>query len=199
MIGLFFLSGSTTPFPMTTLPRRAARDLRVLCRQPRSPSSVACCFSAAPPRRSRCSRAKAGGDARSPRPPRPAAAAPLPAPTQAQASEFERYWEARERVPLAIPAEGAKVLIVKFNDFQCPPCRNSHLAYKPILAKYEAQNPGAGALRDEGLPARRRVQRQRRQHDSSVGVRAAVAVRLARDAQPRGADDRVALRATSRR
>jgi protein-disulfide isomerase len=35
------------------------------------------------------------------------------------------------------------VLIVKFNDFQCPPCRQSHMAYMPIIRKYEAEQPGA--------------------------------------------------------
>ena len=34
VIGLFFLSGATTPFPMTTLPRRAARDLRAFISSP---------------------------------------------------------------------------------------------------------------------------------------------------------------------
>ena len=40
---------------------------------------------------------------------------------------------------LVIPAEGAKVLIVKFNDYQCPPCRQSYMDYKPIFAKYSAR------------------------------------------------------------
>ena len=30
------------------------------------------------------------------------------------------------------------MLIVKFNDYQCPPCRQTYEAYKPILAKYIA-------------------------------------------------------------
>src|SRR4249920_1728358 len=34
IIALFFLSGSTTPFPMTTLPRRAARDVRTFIASP---------------------------------------------------------------------------------------------------------------------------------------------------------------------
>ncbi len=35
------------------------------------------------------------------------------------------------------------MLIVKFNDYQCPACGQSYLMYKPILAKYAASNPGA--------------------------------------------------------
>src|SRR4051794_14617765 len=34
VVALFFLSGSTTPFPMTTLPRRLARDVRELFTSP---------------------------------------------------------------------------------------------------------------------------------------------------------------------
>ena len=47
------------------------------------------------------------------------------------------------RVPLVIPADGAKVLIVKFNDFQCPACGQTYLQYKPMLAKYRRSDPGA--------------------------------------------------------
>src|SRR4029077_18771936 len=71
-----------------------------------------------------------------------AAAATAPVPTQDQRSEFERWYASQPRVPLIVPAEGAKVLVVKFNDFQCPACGQSYLQYKPIFAKYEAEEPG---------------------------------------------------------
>ena len=67
-------------------------------------------------------------------------------------------WPSTPRIPLAIPNDGAKVLIVKFNDYQCPACGQSYLMYKPILAKYAASNPGAVQGRHEGLPAERRLQ-----------------------------------------
>ena len=41
---------------------------------------------------------------------------------------------------------GPSVLIVKFSDYQCPSCAQSYLDYKPILAKYAAQFPGAMKL-----------------------------------------------------
>jgi protein-disulfide isomerase len=44
------------------------------------------------------------------------------------------------------------VLIVKFNDYQCPACGQSYLAYKPILAKYEGQMPGAVRMVLEDYP-----------------------------------------------
>ena len=181
VIALFFLTGSTTPFPMTTLHRRALRDLRVLVASPLAivvtvlflggAVSMLAFFPREAP--AEIAAAAATGD--------PAAqAAPAPVPTQSQASEFERYWEAREKVPLAIPAEGAKVLIVKFNDFQCPPCRNSHMAYMPIIAKFAADLPDQVryVLKDYPLDSECNVNVANSLHPAAC--EAAVAVRLAR-------------------
>jgi uncharacterized membrane protein/protein-disulfide isomerase len=182
VVALFFLSGSTTPFPMTTLPRRAARDLRDLFTSPVA-IVVALLFLGGAasalawfPREGTATTSATSTDAAKIEP-APAAA---PAPTQAQASEFERYWEARERVTLPIPAEGAKVLIVKFNDFQCPPCRNSHMAYKPVLTKYLAEHPGQVRyiLKDYPLDAECNGNVANTIHPSAC--EAAAAVRLAR-------------------
>lgn len=175
VVALFFLSGSTTPFPMTTLPRRALRDLRALVSSP--VALIACLLFL-------------GGAASAlaffPREAAPgvesAAATPAasPAPTEAQQSEFEKYWTSTPRVQLAIPAEGAKVLIVKFNDFQCPPCRNSHMAYKPIIAKFMMEHPGdvRYVLKDYPLDAECNANVTQTIHPSAC--EAAVAVRLAR-------------------
>ena len=66
--------------------------------------------------------------------PQPAPAAPL---SQDQRSEFERWWDQQARVDVPFSNDGAKVLVVKFNDYQCPPCRQTYFAYKPMLAKYK--------------------------------------------------------------
>jgi len=172
VVALFFLSGSTTPFPMTTLPRRAARDLRALFASPVAMVVTGLFLAAAFSTVAFFPREVSATPE--------TAATPAQAPTEAQATEFEKYWEARERVPMAIPAEGAKVLIVKFNDFQCPPCRNSHLAYKPVLAKYLADHPGQVryVLRDYPLDAECNANVTNTIHPSAC--EAAVAVRLAR-------------------
>jgi uncharacterized membrane protein/predicted DsbA family dithiol-disulfide isomerase len=135
VIGLFLVSGAATSFPMTTLPRRAARDVRVLVASPIA-ITLALLFLAG----------AATTVAFFPREGVMAATgeAAVPAPlSQDRQSEFERYFTSQPRVPLMVPNEGAKVLIVKFNDFQCPACGQSYVAYKPILAKYEAERPGA--------------------------------------------------------
>jgi uncharacterized membrane protein/protein-disulfide isomerase len=138
VIGLFLVSGAATTYPMTTLPRRLAQDLRVFARSPLA-IAIAVVFAAGAgttlasfPREAVAASSSSAG-----------AAVAAQQPTSDQRSEFERWFASQVRVPLVIPSEGAKVLIVKFNDFQCPPCRQSHMAYMPIIRKYEAQQPGA--------------------------------------------------------
>jgi len=130
VIGLFLVAGAAFSFPMTTLPRRAAGDVRVLVTSPLAMIIVVLFF------------AGAGSTlAFFPREGTAASGAP-PEATQDQRSELERFMATAPRTPLVIPADGAKVLVVKFNDYQCPACGQSYLQYKPILAKYEATAPG---------------------------------------------------------
>lgn len=184
VVGLFFLSGSTTPFPMTTLPRRAARDLRDVVASPVAIAVTVLFLAGAASALAFFPRdvAAAVGDAAAAgAPAAPAAAlAPPPAPTGSQVSEFEKYWDSLPRVRLAIPAEGARVLIVKFNDFQCPPCRNSHMAYKSILARFLAERAGdvRYVLRD--YPLETECNGNVPQSIHPAACEAAVAVRLAR-------------------
>jgi len=58
--------------------------------------------------------------------------------TEQQKADFIRQYDALPTVNVPIDAGGAKVLVVKFNDYQCPPCRQSFYDYKPIFAKYAA-------------------------------------------------------------
>ena len=43
--------------------------------------------------------------------------------------------QARETLPFS--NDGAKVLVVKFNDYQCPSCKQASIVFEPILAKYK--------------------------------------------------------------
>jgi uncharacterized membrane protein/protein-disulfide isomerase len=173
VVALFFLTGAKTPFPMTQLPRRGAQDLRRLISTPAAILVTVLFLGGAVatlvlfPRKG----------------PEEAAAAPVsaPPPSQAQQSEFEGFMATSPRVDLGVPSEGATVLVVKFNDFQCPPCRQSHMAYKPILAKYQADNPGKVryVLKDFPLDAECNDSVTNTIHPSAC--EAAVAVRLARE------------------
>jgi uncharacterized membrane protein/protein-disulfide isomerase len=173
VIGLFLVSGAATSFPMTTLPRRASSDVRVFARSPLA-IVVAILFLAGAastlvwfPREV----AAAPGD--------PATQAALPAPTQDQTSEFQRWYSSQPRVPLVVPSDGAKVLVVKFNDFQCPACGQSYLQYKPIFAKYEADRPGQVKLVLKDYPLNRDCNDAMGQTLHPAACDAAVAVRLA--------------------
>jgi len=172
VIGLFLVSGAATTFPMTTLPRRASRDLRVFISSPLAIAVAVLLLAGAAttlayfPREA----VAASGQAAT-----PAAVAP----TEGQRSEFERWYVTQPRVPLIVPSEGAKVLVVKFNDFQCPACGESYLAYKPIFAKYAAEHPGAVKLVLKDYPLNRDCNDALGQTVHPAACDAAVAVRLA--------------------
>ena len=131
VIALFIISGGAMTFPMTALPRRAVRDLRTLVTTPLA-LVVAVLFvvgaltlTALFPRET--------GTAAEAAAPQPASFPPL---TDTERAQFAAWWDAQPKVDVPIPNDGAKVLVVKFNDYQCPPCRQSFEAYKGIVAKY---------------------------------------------------------------
>jgi uncharacterized membrane protein len=175
VIALFLISGAATSVPMMTVPGRAVSDLKALRHSPLA-MALAALFVAGTasalaffPRET--SMEVAAGAAS----PEPGAAA---SPTdQARRAEFVRFYEAQPRMTLNVPTEGAKVLIVKFNDYQCPACGESFRAYKSVLAKYEASDPGAVRLVTRDFPLEAECN-SGGQH--SAACEAAVAVRLAR-------------------
>jgi uncharacterized membrane protein/protein-disulfide isomerase len=130
VIGVFVISGGASSVPMSILPKRALRDLGTLVKNPFA-LVVALLF--------------LGGAASAvaffPRPSERAVPREPPL-TQDQRTEFERWYDTQPKVEVPYDAGGAKVLIVKFNDYQCPPCKQTYFAYEPILAKYTA-NPKA--------------------------------------------------------
>jgi uncharacterized membrane protein/protein-disulfide isomerase len=173
VIGLFLISGAATSVPMTTLPRRAARDARVLFGSPLAIALVVLFFAGAAstlaffPREAVVTAAD-GTQTQT-----------APQATAEQKSEFERWYAAQPRVPLVIPSDGAKVLVVKFNDFQCPACGQSYLQYKPIFAKYAAEKPGEVKMVLKDYPLNRDCNDNVTQTLHPAACDAAVAVRLA--------------------
>ena len=97
--------------------------------------------------------------------------------TGQQQSEFERWYTGLPRIPVAVPNDGAKVLIVKFNDYLCPACGESFRAYKSVLAKYEASDPGAVRFVTRDFPLESECNTG---GPHPAACEAAVAVRLAR-------------------
>jgi uncharacterized membrane protein/protein-disulfide isomerase len=172
VIGLFLVSGAATSFPMTTLPGRAVRDVRVLVGSPLAIAVAALFFAGAATTVAFFPREAAQTGTPGTQQPPPVSAD--------QRSELERFMATAPRVPLVVPTEGAKVLVVKFNDFQCPACGQSYLQYKSVLAKYQTSNPGAVKLVLKDYPLNRDCNANIQQTLHPAACDAAVAVRLAR-------------------
>jgi protein-disulfide isomerase len=63
-------------------------------------------------------------------------------PTDSRA-EVERWFDSQPRAIVPVGnTRGAAVVIVKFNDYQCPACKQTYLGYHPIAEKYRAEAPG---------------------------------------------------------
>jgi protein-disulfide isomerase len=118
---------------MTTLPSRAQRDLRILATSPLalvlSLLFVVLAVSAF---------AVFPDDAESAGQTASAAPAALPAVTDEDRANLTKWWDVQPKSEIPIPLDGAKVLVVKFNDYQCPACKATYDAYKGILSKYVA-------------------------------------------------------------
>ena len=114
------------------------------------------------------------------------ASAPVAPPTELlgadEVAQFAAWMDAQPRVDLGVPSGGAQVVVVKFNDYQCPACRQAHIAYKGIQQKYAASHPGQVAFISLDYPLEAECN-QGGIHASAC--EAAVAVRLAR-AKDRG-------------
>jgi uncharacterized membrane protein/protein-disulfide isomerase len=133
VIAIFILSGGATPFPMTTLPGRARRDVRTLASSPLA-LGVAALFVVGAGVMISAFPKEAVASGQSPA----TAAAALPPVTAEDRANLAKWWEVQPKVEVPISADGAKVLIVKFNDYQCPACKLTYETYKPMLAKYIA-------------------------------------------------------------
>jgi protein-disulfide isomerase len=134
VIALFIISGGATKYPMTSMPGRAARDLRTLISSPVALAMLlvigvgSAVLIASFPSESSAQAAQEQAYA---------TYQPL---TEQQRAQLEAWWAVQPKVDIPFPpAEGTKVLIVKFSDFQCPGCRSAFEALKPVLAKYEGQ------------------------------------------------------------
>ena len=170
VIGLFLVSGAATSIPMTTLPRRVGRDLRALVGSPLA-LTLAILFLVGAASTLAFFPREGTTDAGT-----PVATASL---DQDRRSEWQRFYESQPRIPMVISSEGAKVLIVKFNDFQCPACGQTYLQYKSLLAKYDADHPGAVKLVLKDYPLNRDCNDNVQQTLHPAACDAAVAVRLA--------------------
>lgn len=165
VIALFLVSGAATSLPMTSLPRRALKDLRALVTTPAALAAAILFLAAA-----------STAIAYFPR----EAAAP-PAEQGGGQTDFQRWYVQQQVREIPVPSDGAKVLIVKFNDYQCPPCRQTYLNYKDVLARYQANHPGQVKFVTKDYPLDPECNPNVPRALHVAACEAAVAVRLARE------------------
>jgi protein-disulfide isomerase/uncharacterized membrane protein len=136
IVGLFVVAWQASPVPMNEIPRRAVTDVGVVAKRPAALAIAVLLLAASsmaivsfPHETTR--RGATGTTGQTPAPQH----APL---TDGQRQQFEQWYDVQPVVPVPIDRGTAKVVIVKFNDFQCPPCRQTYYDYQGILAKYTA-------------------------------------------------------------
>jgi len=135
VIGIFLVSGGTS-MALSALPSRLSRDLRSVVKSPAlavlallfivGSVSLVAFFP-----RAEEQTVTTAGEVYTP---------PTETIDPDQLAEFNKWIEAQPRVNVPVQANGAQVLIIKFNDYQCPSCRQTYMEYKGILAKYQ-NNP----------------------------------------------------------
>lgn len=91
-------------------------------------------------------------------------------------------YDATPRVDTGVPADGAKIVIVKWNDFQCPSCREGFVWYKPVLAKYAQSHPGAIKYVVKDFPLEGECNFTTPNMNHYAACESSVALRLAREA-----------------
>jgi uncharacterized membrane protein/protein-disulfide isomerase len=108
-----------------------------------------------------------------------APAAPVETLSAEQRAEWEAWLDAQPKAAEALPTGGTKVLVLKFNDYQCPSCRMAHILYKEIIAKYEKAHPGAFKFENRDYPLETECGAGNAGH--TAACEAAAAVRMARE------------------
>ncbi len=168
IVGIFVLSGMATEFSMTSFPGRMARDLKMLVSKPAALvvlvlflAGAASAFAFFPREMSAASVASAASltatvpsatatdasgaatpasDATSAPGQTPAGTAAV-APESPEVQQLEHYLDSSPKAMLPVEVS-APVVIVKFNDYQCPPCRQTYELYKPLHEKWDREAPG---------------------------------------------------------
>ena len=169
---LFIISGTRTSYPMLTIPRRLLQDAKAALASPAALTLMLVFLVGA-----------TAAVAFFPRGGTPAASSAGQAAPADRQSEFLQFWENAPRTQLPVSADGALVVIVRFSDYQCPACAQSYKDYKPVLARYNAQYPGAIKVVQKDFPLERECNTGLAR---DVHVAACEAAAAARAAQAKG-------------
>lgn len=107
-----------------------------------------------------------------------APAVPVETLAPEQLAELHAWVDRQPRTPDVQPTGSVKVLLIKFNDYQCPSCKQAWILYKDIIAKYEAAYPGVFKYENKDFPLETECGAG---GPHNAACEAAVAVRLAKE------------------
>jgi len=134
VIAIFIISGGATSFPMTSLPRRASRDLRLLLSTPSALLILLVLLGGSVGAVSLFPREQAAAPAS-----QDMTQVPYEPLNPEQRAKLEEWWAVQPRVNLPIDMNGAKVQIVQFSDYQCPGCKAAHETFRRVLPHYQGK------------------------------------------------------------
>ena len=99
--------------------------------------------------------------------------------TADQAAEWNKYLDSQTPLsePALLPSGSMKVRFIKFNDYQCPSCRQTYGLYRGVIAKYEKEYPGVFVFETRDLPLEPECGLA---SNHTMACEAAAAVRMAR-------------------
>lgn len=176
IIGIFVVSKRTMSFHMASLPGRVVRDFQEIGRSPAA-SFISITFIA-------ISALSAGFFSKESLVGKynAEAVSELTASslTDGQRLEFSNWYASQQRIEVPVDAGDVKLVIVKFNDYQCPPCGQTFFNYREILSKYRDEYPGEVVFITKDYPIDPECNENVETSLHDAACEAAVAVRLAR-------------------
>ncbi len=183
VLGLLVSAVTATRVSMNAVPERLAADVRRLVSSPTAVMSVVAVLAGAAaliwsfPAETVSAASNDSGTSGE-QAAQPIASAAL---TPAQLQELEKFINAQKREPVMVASEGAAVVLMKFNDYMCPPCGQTFAEYKPVLARYAKEYPGKLKFVSRDFPLDPECNRFTPAGAHMASCEAAVAVRLARE------------------
>jgi uncharacterized membrane protein/protein-disulfide isomerase len=177
VIGTFLVSASSAG-PIAALPSRLGRDIAAVFRSPLAATLAVIWLAVSAglvfgfPKPPQASQTTSAGSPSEP-------TVPVESLTPEQRAEWEAWLDAQPRKPEVQPTGATKVLVLKFNDYQCPSCRLAWVLYKDIIAKYEKAHPGVFQFENRDYPLETECGAGNAGHVASC--EAAAAVRMARE------------------
>jgi uncharacterized membrane protein/protein-disulfide isomerase len=150
VIGVFLVASRLPSLSLMSLPGRLLKDMRAVFARPVAATLailwlVGSASLIAYFREDAAPAGQAGSTA-------VAAPAPVEALDQAQLDDWHAWLDRQPRTAEMAPQGQVKVLLVKFNDYQCPSCRAAYFAYKDSIAKFEKQYPGVFKFETRDYP-----------------------------------------------